>query len=132
MPETPLVTGHVEADDLDTALKHLSVEVRSASEPSRVETVISLPLSGYFEIRDLSKSRHLIQLRSGLPANSFIFDSDPFEINLENQPQVHVGPLRYKIQERHHKQVGVDDLDFGHCSGLPDTGVDHMVCPCIR
>ncbi|KAJ4775918.1 Nodal modulator 1 [Rhynchospora pubera] len=104
MPEMPLVTGHVEGDDLDTALTHLSVEVRSANEPSRVETVISLPLSGYFEIRDLSKSRHLIQLRSGLPTSSFIFDSEPFEIDLRKQPQVHVGPLSYKIQERHHKQ----------------------------
>ncbi|XP_078158461.1 carbohydrate-binding-like fold [Carex rostrata] len=104
MPETPLVTGHVEGDDLDTALKHLSVEVRSANEPSSVETVISLPLSGYFEIRDLSKGRHLIQLRSGLPSNSFVFDSEPFEIDLEKQSQVHVGPLRYKIQERHHRQ----------------------------
>lgn len=106
MPETPLVTGHVEGDDLDTALKHLSVEVRSANEPSIVETVISLPLSGYFEIRDLSKGRHLIQLRSGLPSNSFVFDSESFEIDLEKQSQVHVGPLRYKIQERHHRQVG--------------------------
>ncbi|KAJ3691869.1 hypothetical protein LUZ61_021033 [Rhynchospora tenuis] len=104
MPEMPLVTGHVEGDDLETALTHLSVEVRSANEPSRVETVISLPLSGYFEIRGLSKSRHLIQLRSGLPTGSFLFDSEPFEIDLRKQPQVHVGPLNYKIQERHHKQ----------------------------
>jgi hypothetical protein len=110
VPETPLVSGHVEGDDPETELKHLSVEVRSVSEPSRVETVIPLPLSGYFEIRDLSKSRHLIQLRSGLPASSFVFDSEPFEIDLEKQPHIHIGPLRYKIHERHHKQVGVEDL----------------------
>ncbi|KAJ3676057.1 hypothetical protein LUZ60_003469 [Juncus effusus] len=111
IPETPLLSGHVDlesssaaADLSSPAQHHLSVEVRSSDNPSRVETVISLPLSNYFEIRELTKSKHLIQLRSSLPSNGYEFESDVLEVDLESQTQVHVGPIRFKIREKHHKQ----------------------------
>jgi len=83
---------------------HLSVEIRSAAEPSRVESVLPVPLSYYFEVRDLPKGKHLVQLQSGLPSHTYRFESELVEVDLEKQPQIHVGPLKYKTEERHQKQ----------------------------
>ncbi|KAL6850380.1 hypothetical protein ACP4OV_021007 [Aristida adscensionis] len=103
-PEVTILSGHVEGDDIDTLQPHLSVEIRSAADPSRVESVIPLPLSYYFEVRDLPKGKHLVQLRSGLPSQAIRFESELVEVDLEKQPQIHAGPIKYKTEERHHKQ----------------------------
>ncbi|WVZ71463.1 hypothetical protein U9M48_020048 [Paspalum notatum var. saurae] len=103
-PEVTILSGHVEGDGIDTLQPHLSVEIRSAADPSRVESVLPVPLSYYFEVRDLPKGKHLVQLRSGLPSHTHRFESALVEVDLEKQPQIHVGPLKYKTEERHQKQ----------------------------
>ncbi|KAK3160680.1 hypothetical protein QOZ80_1BG0062920 [Eleusine coracana subsp. coracana] len=103
-PEVTILSGHVEGDDIDTLQPHLSIEIRSAADPSRVESVLPVPLSYYFEVRDLPKGKHLVQLRSGLPSHTHRLESEIVEIDLEKQPQIHVGPLKYRTEERHHKQ----------------------------
>lgn len=103
-PEVTILSGHVEGDGIDTLQPHLSVEIRSAADPSRVESVVPVPLSYYFEVRDLPKGKHLIQLRSGLPSHTLKFESVLVEVDLEKQPQIHVGPIKYKTEERHQKQ----------------------------
>ncbi|XP_051224560.1 uncharacterized protein [Lolium perenne] len=103
-PETTILSGHVEGDGIDVLQPHLSVEIRSAVDPSRIVSVVPVPLSYYFEVRNLPKGKHLVQLRSGLPSHTHIFESELVEVDLEKQPQIHVGPVKYKTEERHHKQ----------------------------
>ncbi|KAG8045309.1 hypothetical protein GUJ93_ZPchr0008g12534 [Zizania palustris] len=103
-PEVTILSGHVEGNDIDILQPHLSVEIRSAVDPSRVESVLPLPLSYYFEVQNLPKGKHLVQLRTGLPSHTRRFESEIIEVDLEKQPQIHVGPLKYKTEERHHKQ----------------------------
>ncbi|KAG1338774.1 nodal modulator 1 [Cocos nucifera] len=104
-PERTILSGHVEGSDLEVLQPHLSVEVRLAADPSKIETVFPLPLSYFFQIHDLPKGKHLVQLRSGLPSSTHKFESDIFEVDLKKQPQIHVGPLRFKVEEYYHKQV---------------------------
>ncbi|XP_052152388.1 uncharacterized protein LOC127770634 [Oryza glaberrima] len=103
-PESTILSGHVEGDDLDMLQPQLSVEIRSAADPSRIESVLPVPLSYYFEVQNLPKGKHLVQLRSGLPSHTHRFESEIVEVDLDKQPQIHVGPLKYKTEERHHKQ----------------------------
>uniref|UniRef100_A0A0A9B2T1 DUF7152 domain-containing protein n=1 Tax=Arundo donax TaxID=35708 RepID=A0A0A9B2T1_ARUDO len=102
--EVTILSGHVEGDGIETLQPHLSVEIRSVADPSRIESVLPVPLSYHFEVRDLPKGKHLVQLRSGLPSHTHRFESELVEVDLEKQPQIHVGALKYKIEERHHKQ----------------------------
>lgn len=104
-PAITILSGHVEGYNLETLQPHLSIEIRSASEPSEVESVIPLPISYYFQIQDLAKGRHLLQLRPGLGWKGGRFESEVLEVDLVKQPQVHVGPLKYKVLEHQHKQV---------------------------
>ncbi|KAJ0979944.1 hypothetical protein J5N97_015418 [Dioscorea zingiberensis] len=103
-PDITILSGHVEGTDLDTLQPHLSVEIRPASDPSKIESAFPLPLSYFFEIRDLPKGKHLVQLSSSLPSNVHKFETEILEVDLEKQPQLHIGPLRYKFEEYHHKQ----------------------------
>lgn len=102
-----ILTGHVEGYNLETLQPHLSIEIRSASEPSEVKSVIPLPISYYFQIRDLAKGRHLVQLRPSLGWKGGRFESEVLEVDLVKQPQVHLGPLKYKVVEHQHKQVHI-------------------------
>lgn len=99
------MSGHVEGVGLDELQPHLSVEIRSADDPSKVESVFPLPLSYFFQIRNLPKAKHLVQLKSGLSSSTHKFESEIIEVDLERQPQVHVGPLNYKVEDIHHKLV---------------------------
>jgi len=117
-PEVTILSGHVEGDGIDTLQPHLSVEIRSAADPSRVESVLPVPLSYYFEVRDLPKGKHLVQLRSGLPSHTHRFESELVEVDLEKEPQIHVGPLKYKTEERHQKQVTYPQKLHKHCNIL--------------
>ncbi|WJX79873.1 hypothetical protein P8452_62950 [Trifolium repens] len=99
-PELTIVSCHVEGNGTDELRKHLMVEIRSASETSKIESVFPLPISNFFQVKGLSKGRHLIQLRSSLPSSSLRFESDIIEVDLDKSIQTHVGPLRYKIDDQ--------------------------------
>ncbi|KAF6143365.1 hypothetical protein GIB67_001309 [Kingdonia uniflora] len=103
-PELTILSGHVEGDKLDKLQSHLLVEVKSASDPSKLESVFPLPLSHFFQIRDLPKGKHLVQLRYSLPSSTHKFESETIEVDLEKQAQIHIGQLKYKVEENHHKQ----------------------------
>lgn len=81
------------------------VEIKSASDMSKIESVFPLPLSNFFQVKDLPRGKHLLQLRSSLPSTTHKFESEIIEVDLEKNTQIHVGPLRYKVEEDHHKQV---------------------------
>ncbi|KAK1574965.1 hypothetical protein Q3G72_001403 [Acer saccharum] len=103
-PENTILSGHVEGHRIEELHSHLQVEVKMASDTSKVESVIPLPLSNFFQVKDLPKGKHLLQLRSSLPSSTYKFESEIIEVDLEKNAQVHVGPLRYSVEEDHHKQ----------------------------
>ncbi|XP_019421865.1 PREDICTED: nodal modulator 1-like isoform X4 [Lupinus angustifolius] len=103
-PEITIVSCHVEGNTTDELHKHLMVEIKSASDSTKIESVFPLPISNFFQVKGLSKGRHLLQLRSALPPSSLKFESDIIEVDLEKNIQIHVGPLRYRIIEDHLKQ----------------------------
>ncbi|CAK9152880.1 unnamed protein product [Ilex paraguariensis] len=103
-PEMTILSGHVEGKRIKEFQPHLQVEIKSASDPSKLESVFPLPLSNFFQVKDLPKSKHLLQLRSTIPSSTYRFESEVIEIDLEKNTQIHVGPLRYKFQEDHQKQ----------------------------
>lgn len=105
-PEMTILSGHVEGSRIEEELlSHLRVEIKSATEPSKIESVFPLPLSNFFQVKDLPKGKHLLQLRSSLPSTTLKFQSEVIEVDLEKNTQIHVGPLRFKVEEAHHKQV---------------------------
>ncbi|KAL9435513.1 hypothetical protein AB3S75_021731 [Citrus x aurantiifolia] len=103
-PEKTILSGHVEGNRIKELNSHLLVEIKSASDTSKVESVISLPMSNFFQVKDLPKGKHLLQLRSSLPSSTHRFESEIIEVDLEKNAQIHVGPLRYSVEENHHKQ----------------------------
>lgn len=104
-PDMTILSGHVEGKDIKELRSHIRVEIRSASDPSKVESVFPLPLSNFFQVKDLPKGKHLLQLRSSIPSSTYKFESEVVEVDLESKPQVHVGPLSYRIEEDIYKQV---------------------------
>lgn len=103
-PETTILSCHVEGEKISELHSHLRVEIKSATDPYKIESVFPLPLSNFFQVKDLSKGKHRVQLKSGLPSSSHRFVSEVIEIDLEKHVQIHVGPLRYTIEEDQHKQ----------------------------
>ncbi|GAB2282181.1 hypothetical protein Dimus_016732 [Dionaea muscipula] len=103
-PEMTILSCHVEGERIGELQSHLLVEVKSASEPSKVEAAFPLPLSRFFQVKDLPKGRHLLLLRSGFPLSTHKFISEVIEVDLEEHTQIHVGPLRYKLEGTIHKQ----------------------------
>lgn len=104
-PEMTILSCHVEGKRVEELNSHLMVEIKSASDMSKIESVFPLPLSNFFQVKDLPRGKHLLQLRSSLPSTSHKFESEIIEVDLEKNTQIHVGPLRYKVEEDHHKQV---------------------------
>lgn len=104
-PEKTILSGHVEGNRIRELNSHLLVEIKSASDSSKVESVFPLPLSNFFQVKDLPKGRHLLQLRSSLPSSTYRFESEAIEVDLEKNAHIHVGPLRYNVEENYHKQV---------------------------
>lgn len=105
-PERSILSCHVEGERIAELDSQLWVEIKSASEPSKVESSFPLPLSRFFQVKDLPKGKHLLQLRSGLSSSAYKFISDVIEVDLQKHRQIHVGPLRYKIEEDIQTQVG--------------------------
>ncbi|KAI3940108.1 hypothetical protein MKW92_014647 [Papaver armeniacum] len=103
-PEVTILTGHVEGDDLEELQSHLFVEVKSASDPSKISKVLQLPLSNFFQIRDLPRAKHLLQLQYSARSSILKFESSPIEVDLEKQSHFHIGPIRYTVKEDYQKQ----------------------------
>lgn len=104
-PDTTILSCHVEGERTKELDSHLVVEIKSSSDTSKVESVFPLPLSNFFQVKDLPKGKHLLQLKSRLPSTTYKFESEIIEVDLEKNSQVHVGPLKYFIEEDHQKQV---------------------------
>ncbi|CAA0829041.1 Carbohydrate-binding-like fold [Striga hermonthica] len=104
VPEVTILSGHVEGTNIKELWPHVRVEIRSAVDESKVVSMFPLPISNFFQVKDLPKGKYLVQLRSAMPSNAHRFESDVIEINLETQPQIHVGPLNYRIHEDNYKQ----------------------------
>ncbi|XP_030454773.2 uncharacterized protein LOC115676056 [Syzygium oleosum] len=103
-PEKTILSCHIEGQKLWESHSNLLVEIRSAVDPSKIESVFPLPLSNFFQVKDLPKSKHLIQIRSEVATNAYKFESDVIEVDLQKMSQIHVGPLRYRVIENYHKQ----------------------------
>nr|CAD1833269.1 unnamed protein product [Ananas comosus var. bracteatus] len=88
-PEITILSGHVEGSDLDVLRPHLSVEIRSSNDPSKIQSVIPLPLSSCFEVRDLPKGKHL----ELTPAPVFCYPSVPQYAEDLYQAAVGMAPL---------------------------------------
>lgn len=104
-PDTTILSCHVEGERTEEFHSHLLVEIKSSSDTSKVESVFHLPLSNFFQVKNLPRGKHLVQLKSNLPSSKHKFESEIIEVDLEKNPQIHVGPLKYFIEEDHQKQV---------------------------
>ena len=104
-PGSTVLNGYVEGKNLEILQPYLSVEVRSAIDPSKIETLVQLPLSNYFQIKELPRRKLLLKLVSRFPSPSHGFESEVLEVDMERKRQVFVGPLTYRIDEYHSKQV---------------------------
>ncbi|KAL5561032.1 hypothetical protein UlMin_030779 [Ulmus minor] len=103
-PDTTILSCHVEGKRTELLDSHLLVEIKSSSDTSKVESVFPLPLSKFFQVKNLPKGKHLLQLKSSLPSSTHRFESEIIEIDLEKNSQIHVGPLKYFFVEDHQKQ----------------------------
>ncbi|KAI7745608.1 hypothetical protein M8C21_033454 [Ambrosia artemisiifolia] len=103
-PEITLLTGTVQGNRNKELHEHLKLEIRSATDPSNVESLLPLSISNFFQVKGLPKGKHLLQLRSTLTPRTLRFESEVIEVDLEKNSQVHVGPLTYKVEDDHHKQ----------------------------
>lgn len=103
-PEVTILSGHVEGNNLEELQPHLLVEVRSASDPVKVVSAFPLPLSYFFEIRDLPKGKFLLQLASQLSPATYKFDAAILEVDIDEGSHIHVGPLGYQMEEYRQKQ----------------------------
>ena len=107
-PELTILSGHVLGKRIDELQSHLRVEIKAANDPSKIESVFPLPLSNFFQVKDLPRAKHLLQLRYALPSSTHRFESEVIEVDLEKHTQIHVGPITYRVEEDFHKQVCTD------------------------
>ncbi|KFK35418.1 hypothetical protein AALP_AA5G281800 [Arabis alpina] len=103
-PETTILTCHVEGKQNEELNSNLVVEIKSAIEGSKIENVFPLPLSNFFQVKGLSRGKHLVQLKSSRPSTSHKVESEIIEVDFETNAQIHIGPLRYSIVADHHSQ----------------------------
>ncbi|PSS14739.1 Nodal modulator 1 like [Actinidia chinensis var. chinensis] len=103
-PELTILSGHVLGKRIDELQSHLRVEIKAANDPSKIESVFPLPLSNFFQVKDLPRAKHLLQLRYALPSSTHRFESEVIEVDLEKHTQIHVGPITYRVEENFHKQ----------------------------
>ncbi|XP_024012784.1 nodal modulator 1 [Eutrema salsugineum] len=103
-PETTILTCHVEGKHNEELNSNLLVEIKSAIDESKIENVFPLPLSNFFQVKGLSKGKHLVQLKSNRPTSSHKVESEIMEVDFETNAQIHVGPLRYSIVADHQSQ----------------------------
>ncbi|XP_010523920.1 PREDICTED: nodal modulator 3 [Tarenaya hassleriana] len=104
-PETTILTCHVEGQRSDELNSDLLVEIKSASgDGSNIENVFPLPLSNFFQVKGLSRGKHLLQLKSSIRPSSLKLESEIIEVDLETNSQIHIGPLRYTLTADHQSQ----------------------------
>ncbi|MCO5553061.1 hypothetical protein L7F22_006582 [Adiantum nelumboides] len=103
-PQVTIITGTAEGGGLIKWQQFLEVRVVSIGDGSKNERIIPLPLSHFFEIQGLPRGKYSLQLVLGLPGRTHRFESESVEVDLEQIPQIHVGPLRFSVQEQHQKQ----------------------------
>ncbi|KAL3531546.1 hypothetical protein ACH5RR_010868 [Cinchona calisaya] len=103
-PEMTILSGHVEGKRIKELHSHLQVKIMSASDPLMTEAVFPLPLSNFFQVKDLPRGKHLVQLQCVLPSNTHRFRSEVIEVDLERQSQIHIGPITFQVEEDHQKQ----------------------------
>lgn len=103
-PEMTILSCHVEGRRIEELNSQLVVEIKSASDTYKIENVFPLPLSNFFQVKGLPRGKHLMQLRSSFPLRNYKFESEIIEVDLEKNAQIHVGPLRYSVEEDRHKQ----------------------------
>ncbi|XP_027099594.2 uncharacterized protein [Coffea arabica] len=103
-PEMTILSGHVEGKRIKELHSHLRVEIMSATDPLRTEAVFPLPLSNFFQVKDLPRGRHLVQLQCVLPSSTHRLRSEVIEVDLERQSNIHVGPIKFEVEEDHQKQ----------------------------
>ncbi|KAK4778645.1 hypothetical protein SAY86_006173 [Trapa natans] len=103
-PERTILSSHVEGRKFGEQHTSLLVEIKSSIDPSKVVSVFPLPLSNFFQVKDLPKGKYLIQLQSEVRSSAHRFESEAVEVDLEKNSKIHVGPLRYKIEDAPHKQ----------------------------
>lgn len=116
-PETTIISGHVEGDMISQLHSNLRVEIRSASNPSKIESVFPLPLSSFFQVKDLPKGKYFLQLQhGGAPSSTHRFESTVIEVDLDKHVRSHLGPLRYRFVEDYHKHVS---LFINSCVPVP-------------
>ena len=94
-PELTILSGRVLGKRIDELQSHLRVEIKAANDPSKIESVFPLPLSNFFQVKDLPRTKHLLQLRSALPSSTHRFESEVIEVDLEKYTQIQVGPIAY-------------------------------------
>lgn len=104
---TTIVTGAVVGLQLERWQPNLRVEFSPISEPSRVERIIGLPLSYFFEVQGLPRGKYVARVLFDRNERSHKFVSDTIEVDLETQSAAHVGLLRFTAEEQLHKQVRV-------------------------
>ena len=110
-PDTTILSCHVEGQRIEELHSHLMVEIKS-SDMSKIESVFPLPLSKFFQVKDLPRGKHLLQLQSNHLSSTHKFRSEIIEVDLEKNSQIHVGPLKYFLEEDHHKQVCLPSLSI--------------------
>lgn len=103
-PSTTIITGYAKGVGLKFWQQHLTVRIVSASDVPKIERVIPLPLSYFFEIQGLPKGKYSVQLMLGLSERTHKFESHAKEVDLERHPQMDVGPLQFIVDEHHQKQ----------------------------
>ena len=104
-PEVTILSCHVEGQRMKELQSQLLVVIKSASDAIKTESVFELPMSNFFQVKNLPKTKHLLQLRTSLQSRTHKFESEIIEVDLERTAQIHVGPLRYSFEEDHQKQV---------------------------
>ncbi|KAB5569531.1 hypothetical protein DKX38_003324 [Salix brachista] len=103
-PEVTILSCHVEGRRMKELQSQLLVVIKSASDAIKTESVFELPMSNFFQVKNLPKTKHLLQLRTSLQSRTHKFESEIIEVDLERTAQIHVGPLRYSFEEDHQKQ----------------------------
>ena len=60
---------------------HLRVEIKLANDPSKIESILPLPFSKFFQMKDLPRDKHLLELRSAIPSCTHRFKPEVIEVD---------------------------------------------------
>ncbi|XP_047316648.1 nodal modulator 1 [Impatiens glandulifera] len=103
-PEITILSGFVEGKRIKELNSQLRIEIKSAADPSRIESTFPLPISNFFQVKDLPRGKHLVQIRSSLPSTTHKFESEVIEVDLDRQTQIHLGSIQYSYEDNYQRQ----------------------------